>query len=232
MKALAWALLLAASMARADQLEAGLGWLSDQVRRGLSLSQGEPSWVADAIWRSDTGWGLSAGLSTRGRDNPGGALELNLGVGRGGMLGERWAWQTSATRYLSLDGPQRWPSYAELSASATWAGRLQMTLAVAPDYPGRAGEPGAPRHGQAWIAEAGWHEALGAGWALDAGIGRVRYRRVGFADYGYGSVGLSWSRGPWQLVASRVFSDSPAPSAAGPRLLLSLLWRPWPWPSF
>ncbi len=221
MKTLALGLLAVVSLARADRLDTGIGLLSDKVVRGLSQSRGEPVAVADGVWRGDTGWALSAGLATLGRHNPGGDAELTLGAGVGGSWSDDWDWQASAVRYVMLGRAGRRPGYAELSGTASWAGRLQMTLTAAPDYPGIG-----QRHGRALVAEMGWHQPIGfpsSGLALDAGVGQIDYRRTGFAGYRYGSLGLSWSRGPWQLVAMRVFSDSHAPSTAGPRLVLSVL---------
>ncbi|MBC7942445.1 MAG: hypothetical protein H7Z19_22275, partial [Chitinophagaceae bacterium] len=69
-----------------------------------------------------------------------------------------------------------------------------------------------------------WHQPLARRWALDAGIGRVEYRSQDLRNFSYGSIGASWGLGPVQIFATRIYSNSRSPNAAGSRAVFSLLW--------
>jgi hypothetical protein len=203
--------------------DGALGWQSDKLVRGFSQSGGDPVASLDGRWLADSGWSLHGGLSSLGRDRRRGSAEFSAGAGCGGFWGRDWAWQGTATHYRSLGaGEQRRPPYEEIAIGLGWAGRLNVVLGVAPAYPGPL--PGGGRgHGRLATLEATWQQPLGAGWALEAGLGRADYSRIAFADFGFGSLGLSLRLGRAQLVASRIFNNSPA-SSTGARAVLALAW--------
>lgn len=221
--ALAGLAMLLPAAAPAAGFDAALGWQSDKIVRGFSQSNGDPVASLDGRWSGDTGWSAYAGLSSLGRDHRRGDAELTAGAGLGGLWTNDWAWQLTGTLYRSLGGGAlRRPPYEEFALGLGWAGRLSTVLALAPAYPGPL--PGGGRgHGRLASLEATWHQPLGAGWALEAGLGRADYSRISFADHGFGSLGLSLRLGRAQLVASRIFNNSPA-SSTGARAVLSLSW--------
>ncbi len=227
-RALGLVLVLAAacgSPARAvGNTDLVLGLQSQKVQRGQAQSDGDAVASADLRWRADGPWRAHAGLSTLDRQRRRGGVEAQLGAGIGRDGEGDWDWQLAATHYRVLGaGPARRPAYEEWSASLDWAGRWQLLLTMVPAYPGPL--PGGGRgRGRLWQQELGWHQRLGPSWALDLGLGRVRYGGLAIADAGYGSLSLSWTHGPLSLSATRIHSDSPT-SDVGPRALLALAWR-------
>jgi len=227
-RALALALTLAAVFGNparaAGTTDVVLGLQSQKVLRGQGQSDGDAVASADLRWRADGPWRAHAGLSTLDHQRRRGSVEAQLGAGIGREGEGDWDWLLAATHYRVLgEGPARRPAYEELSASLDWAGRWQLLLTMAPAYPGPL--PGGGRgRGRLWQQELGWHQRLGPNWALDVGLGRVRYGGLAIPDAGYGSLSLSWTRGPLSLSATRIHSDSPF-SDVGPRALLALAWR-------
>jgi hypothetical protein len=222
----AWLALAAPAPAWADSLQLSAGLLSDKVVYGNSQSAGRTSAVFDTVFRTHTGWTLSTGLASLGGAAVGRPdAEITLGLSRGGALGADDAWQASYTRNDTV-GPadRRRPGYHQVGMGYAWAERLQLSATANVGLAGPARGGGRTR-GTAAIVEAGWHQPLGQRWALDAGLGHVAYDRVAFANYHFGSVGLSWGLGPVQVFAGRVFSTSRSPNAVGPRPVLSVLWN-------
>lgn len=218
-------LAAAAQAAAAGQWAGSAGLLSDKVVYGLSQSGGDPAAVLDLAWRGDTGWSLAAGAASLGRGAHRPDTELSLGVGVGGAISEAGDWQLSATRYETTgNASERRPGYNQLALGYAWRERLQLAVLSTGAFSLPA--PGGGRVAvRAFIAQASWHQPLARRWALDAGIGRVHYRSDVLHDFNYGSLGASWGLGPVQLYATRVFSNSPSPTAAGSRVVLSLLWN-------
>jgi len=219
-------LLLAAAFAcgavHADTVEAALGFQSDKLRRGFSDSGGDPVASIDARWRADAGWLAQGGLSTLGSERRRGDAELTLGGGYGAVLDAGWAWQLTATHYRVLGGSGRQP-YHELALALDAPGRVDLLLALSPDYPGLLYGGGSGRGGMQ-VAEAGWHPRLAPGWVLDLGLGRVRYTGLAFPSHSYGSAGLTWRSGRFGASATRVFRSGAGP-AVDPRLVLALSWQ-------
>lgn len=216
-------LLGAVAAVHAGTVEAALGFQSDKLRRGFSDSGGDPVASADARYRTDSGWLLQGGLSTLGREHRRGDAELTLGGGYGGVFDAGWAWQLTATNYRVLGGTQTRPTYNELALALDAPGRVDLLLAVSPDYPGPLYGGGLGRGGLQ-VAEVGWHPRLTLGWVLDLGLGRVRYTDLAFSAQTYGSVGLSWRSGRLGISATRVLRHGPGP-AVDPRLVWALSWQ-------
>lgn len=219
--ALSW---LTCAAVHAGTVEAALGFQSDKIRRGFSDSGGDPVASLDARWRGNSGWLAQGGLSTLGSDRRRGDAELTLGGGYGGVFDAGWAWQLSATHYQVLGGAalRRLP-YNELALAFDAPGRVDLLLAVSPDYPGPLYTGGTGR-GALQLAEAGWHPRLVPGWVLDLGLGHVRYSDLAFTSQNYGSVGLSWRSGRLGISATRVLRRGAGP-AVDPRLVWALSWQ-------
>ncbi len=227
----AWAWLAAAlpGLAAAAGWSASAGVLSDKVVYGLSQSGGRPVAVLDLSWsgpsRLNGAWAFSAGLASLGGSRGRGDAELSLGIARGGPLGDDGAWQAAFTRYENHGAAAvRRPGYQQLALSYAWGESLQVSALALGGLAGPAAD-GGRRRGSAAIVEAGWHRPLAAGWALDIGLGQVHYRGLAVPAYRFGSAGLSWSAGTWQVFATRAVSNSVVASAARSRAVVSVLWN-------
>lgn len=228
---------LAASAEPGTSTEAGtgrtsgaIGMATAQVLRGVSISNGAASLSVDLNHRFDSGWALGASLATLGRDARGGRWLLGVSASRSWQFDADWAAQAGLAHYAYPGGGGRHRfDYEELSASIGWLGRWSATLAVLPNT-SRRDQTGQPRRGRAAAVELALHQPLGGGLAFDAGLGWMDLRRIRGAGYGYGSLGLGWSRGPLQVHAMRVFSQAAArglatPEAGVDRWVASVGWN-------
>lgn len=194
---------------------------TDLVAKGLSKTGGQPAASLDLGWRSDTGWTLSAGASTL-HDRR--AVELTLGAGWQRQWDADWLTQLGLVRYDDTRGRQAASGYTEAYATVGWRGQVSLLVALSPDTRMDPSRPDAPANASR-LAELALHQRLAGPWALDAGVGHIDFNHL--HSYRYGSVGLSWSHGPWQAFISRIESDAGqrgvvAASVAGGRTVFTL----------
>ena len=205
-----------------------LGLVSDKVVRGLSQTQGRATVLMDLNYRTDSGWTAGLGfapLRVGGEAIKSSTGEVTLSVGRSWQLDADWAAQLGLARYLYPDRRQRAPvyNYNELSASIGWQGRVLAVIAVAPDSYSLYG-PGWPQRGHAASVELSGRQRLAGRLTLDAGIGYYKLTAGRDTGYRYGSIGLGWGVGAFQLDLTRTVSNATTPQAGG-RWVGSLLWN-------
>lgn len=194
---------------------------TDLVAKGLSKTGGQPAVSLDLGWRNDAGWTLSAGAATL-HDRR--AVELTLGVGWQRQWDADWLTQLGLVRYDNTRGRQAASGYTEAYASVGWRGQVSLLVALSPDTRMDPSRPDAPAH-TSRLAELAVHQRLAGPWAVDAGVGHIDFNDL--PSYRYASLGLGWSRGPWQVFITRIDSNAGqrgvvAPSAAGGRTVFTV----------
>ncbi len=220
--------LLQAPFGRAIDLQGSLGLSSDNVFRGLTQSQGDPSAQADG-YVTATHWfgGLTVESVKRAAEESTGAEVIGY-VGYQQLLSENWNAALSVRHY---DYPgDRFRSlyhYDELSATFGWHRQLLLELIASPDTFAAAPFDRYGR-GSAYAAELGGRQPLPYGLSLDAGIGYYDLRSQVGSGYAYWSAGVGKQWRNWQLGVRYIGTDAQArhlfQSLAGDRVVASVAW--------
>ncbi len=196
------------------------GVLSDKVAYGISQSGGSASAVVDLKLSSVDGWLVGAGVASLAAER--GGAEANLLAGRTAQWGAH-AWQATVAAFAPLGpGALRARDYLQVGLGYAWNERLQLNVWLVPNLLGPEAGGGTMR-GRVVAVEVGWQQPIGRRVALNAGAGHVHFGPLALPGYSYGSVGIGAGLGRAQVFLTRVFSDSDAPDAAGPRALVSVL---------
>ena len=213
-----------------------LGYASDNLLHGRSVSQGAPAWFA-GVHRDSGDWIVGAqAIGEHPQDQSRGA-QIGLHVDRRWRWGEDWTAQLGLAHYESpLDDWATELRYNEASARLGWRGRLSLAFAHVPDLPWFDASSGV-RRGRAKYLEAGFHQPLGGRLALDLGLGYADLRGVRplhprgipLRDYRYASAGLRYGIGDVFLYATLVHASPPAADyfgtvEAGTRWVGALVW--------
>jgi hypothetical protein len=176
---------------------------SQLVDRGLAIGPDRPTLQGAVSWTSVDGWTFGAAAAAPLR-TPGRVAEAMVQAARSWRVSDSSQTQASLIYY---DYPALGPSagYRRAEANLSWIYRDLLVLNVSASRPmGR-----------------GWSRAVGAAdanlrWplaphlALVAGLGiaqfqyRYEYHAGRLTHYGYGNVGLAWTRGPLRLEVSRL----------------------------
>ncbi|MBN8483127.1 MAG: hypothetical protein J0L88_16185 [Xanthomonadales bacterium] len=219
----------AAASASADDWSGTLGYASDDIVHGRSLSGGEPVWFGGA-YRDAGDWGAGAHATVTHRAEASRHVQLGLGVDRRWRFGTLWSAQLGIMHYESpFDDHASDRRYNEATARIGFRGRAWLAVAHAPDLPAFDAGSGWLR-GQATYTEAGLRQPLGQRLALEFGVGHAdvrafRPRRapaVPFHDYRYASASLRYRLGDMYAYATFVHANRPAPAyvagQGGPRV--------------
>jgi hypothetical protein len=221
---------LSTTAARAEGWRGALAVASDQVQRGISVSEGRAAWMLDVARTWDSGWSLSAGASGPSYPVQGGQIEFGVSADRAWQIDNDWLTQWGVSHYEVLgEARARFYRYNELHASLAWRGRLTLALSASPDTARFVGNAGV-RRGTVLGIELAGHQRLWGPLAFDAGVGYVDFSSLQAPGYGYGSVGLSYGLGPVQAFVSFIDSrarrvDAPRAKLAGPRWVATVIWH-------
>jgi len=221
-------LLLFASACRADGFGGDLGISSDDVFRGVSQSNNEPSPQADVHYGL-SGWyaGVSALEARRGpNESPGAGLIGYLGYQR--RFGDDWS-ASLAARHYDYPGFQlrKFYDYDEAALTVSWRDLIIASVMASPnvyfaDFYGHFGR------GPAYTYEIGGRYPLPLGFCANAGIGYYDLDRQVGAGYGYGSAGISKQWRSLNFDARYVGTDHTARDRfeqfAVNRFVFSVLW--------
>lgn len=224
--------ILAGAAARADAVEWGgmLALNSETVYRGISQTDGRPGWAADLHMEVGPLWTLGIGATAERLPGQSAGAQLSVYLDRHWRLGDEWAARLGLRH---IESPWRaMPSHArhdELAGAIDWRGRWQASLAFSPNYPGYSRE-GRLLHGRAWSAELTWHQPLGNGFLVDAGIGHSDFPGALKLSYPYASVSLGHALGDVFFYATRIWTGSLGEPAnfwieePGSRWVAALVW--------
>ena len=213
-----------------------LGYGTDSLLHGRSLTDGAPAWFGD-LHVGDARWTLGLGALTERPPFQSRGAQLNLYLDRRWRLDEDWLLRGGLVHYES---PWNlWNDelrYTEVSAGLGWRGRWSLTLGHTPNLPA-VDRPARYQRGRATWTETAWRQPFGGRFVLDVGLGYgdirgIDYRRrplEPLRDYAYASLGLGCSIGPIFLhaIASRAsrpaagYLGNPGPRA---RFAASAVW--------
>ena len=209
---LAWlAALVLAAMAgevAAQGCAGSLGFGSDNIYRGVSLSGDRPAWLADVHCLFASDWIAGVGATAQRPPHQSAAAQLTA------YLNRRWRWDDDWSGYVGVmhyASPwDRWRSslrYDELTLAATYRGSWRASVSLSPNGPSPFFASTAQHGLDAW-SEVNFHQALRGAFGLDAGVGYAHLRPSGLSDYAYASAGLSYAIGDTVAYVSRVWSSN------------------------
>lgn len=219
--------LLCASVGQGADWQGSLAASSDNVYRGISLSDGQLSFLAD-VHLSLMHWFFGVAADTvrlAPRDSTAAQVigylgyQQPLGADFSVALGARhydYPGEAYRTRY----------NYNEFDATLDWRDRLSLRLIGSPD----TYQVGYERHGtgSALAAELSAREPLPRAFTAALGVGYYDLQRVIGTGYFYWSAGLWKQWDAWNFSVSYIGTDETARrvfgSRAGQRAVISILW--------
>jgi len=194
--------------AQADDWGLSLALSSDYVVRGITRSMGQGSQSLDFGWRHPNGWAVDLGVVALHQDAEGRLLQASARVAQGWQWDQDWSGDLSYTHAAYPGSAQRRNfNYDELSGRLVWQGRWFISGSWFPKMSRRSAQ-NSLLSAQAFSASLGLHQNLPLSLALDAGLGVYTHRSDPARSYAFGSVDLSWSRGPWQCHLSHIASNA------------------------
>lgn len=223
-RALLLCLVVLPQPATAQGWGGALGYGTDNVYRGVSLSSGQPAWLADLHYGFGTDWIAGIGASQERPPFQSAGAQLTLYLDRRWQLGEDWSAKLGVVHYESPWNVWRDDlSYNELTAAIGWRGRWRLSLTLSPDTPGML-TPSGMGSDAAATAELSYRQPIRGRLAADFGIGYTRVRnaielsyqdysrRTQTADlrYGYGSAGLVYGVGDVHIYSALLWASSAA----------------------
>lgn len=202
---------------------AALGYGTDNVYRGVSLSSGQPAWLADLHYEFGTDWVAGIGASQERPPLQSSGAQFTLYLDRRWQLGEDWSAKLGVVHYESPWNVWRDElNYNELTAAIGWRGRWRLSLVLSPDTPG-VFTPNGVGTDVATTAELSYRQPIRGRLSADFGLGHTRIRnaievtyqgnsrRPQTADlsYAYGSAGLSYGLSDIHIYSALLWA-SPA----------------------
>jgi uncharacterized protein (TIGR02001 family) len=185
-----------------------VGVSTDNIYRGISLTDGRPAALADAHCEFGNGWVAGIGatsvhLSGRARN-----AQLGLYLDRRWQLDDDWSAKLGVLHYDAVrHGRRDGLRYDELNATVGWRAFWRASITWSPNatdmYFGGSGKT----HRSAW-AETTFHRPIAGRLAADLGLGIAVPGGRGERSYRYGSIGASYGAGDVYLYASRIWTDS------------------------
>jgi len=185
-----------------------IGYGSDNVYRGVSLSSGQPAWLADLHYRGPD-WTFGLGATQERPPFQSSGAQFTLYADRHWQLDDDWSAKVGVIHYESPWNVWRNElRYNDLTAAIGWRGRWRLNLALSPDMPGIFTYLGADK-GFAGSLELSYQQPIHGRLAANVGLG---YARLDIADlsYGYGNAGLSYGIGDVDIYTSLLWSSPDA----------------------
>lgn len=225
------ALLFAAvpSLVLAQGWGGALGYGSDNVYRGVSLSSGEPAWLADLHYSVDGRWTAGIGASREKPRFQDAGVQYTVYLDRRWQLDDDWSAKLGLMHYESPSNVWRDElNYNELTAAVGWRGRWRLSLALSPDTPGIFTYRGAAT-GFAAAAELSYNQPIRGRLAAHFGLGLARVHKADL-NYSYGSAGLSYGIGDVHIYSSLLLATRGAlryntGSSERNRWVTTLVWN-------
>jgi hypothetical protein len=204
----AWGLgvLAAGGPAQAESCGGALGLSSQNIHRGIALSEGRISAFGDLHCPFAEHWVAGIGANTirtpQGRDD----VQVTAYLDRRWRLGDAWSAKLGLIHYEPLQAGNRAGfQYDELIAALGWNGRWLATLAWSP----RAGNAyiGEPAGDNGWLrVETAWRQSLGGRFSLDAGLGHAHPSGAPPQDYQYASLTINAAFGDAYVSLGRIWT--------------------------
>ena len=200
---LALLLLLAANPARGQDSWAGsVGFATDNVYRGLSMTAGRPAWLTDIHRSFGEHWtaGLAASAERPAYQHAG--AQLTAYLQRHWLVGDDWALQAAVAFHDSPWNRYRNQArYSEASLAVGFRGRWNASIAISPDYTGYY--TGRRDNGGTvvWL-ESNLEQPLSDRLSAQIGAGHAESSAARMVDYSYASAGLRLDLAPLYLFVS------------------------------
>ena len=239
------ACLLATSQACAQRWGGALGFANDNVYRGISLTAGQPAWLADLHYDLGTDWVIGLGGSAERPPRQSASAQVSAYIDRRWQLNEDWAAKVGAIHYAGAGqgcpsavsagcaGTTGRYSYDELNAAIGYRGRWRASIALSPNA-GASYAARQVRSGFSAWAELTYHQPIVDRFSADIGIGYADLTQRGVRNYRYGSAGFSYRVGDAYFYLARLWTspligaypDNPysATSPARARWIASVIW--------
>lgn len=191
----------------AQEWGGSLGFGSDNIYRGRSLTIDRPAWLADIHCVFATDWIAGVGASAERTMWQSAAAQITLYINRRWQLSDDWATSVGVVHYESPWNFYRDNvRYDELNAAISYGAHWRASLAISPDSPGLLYGPNARSDAAAW-AELSYHQALLDRLSADIGIGYADLHQTVFHSYSYGSADLSYGLGDVSFYLTRVWTS-------------------------
>ena len=212
------AVVLLAAPLVADAADCGgaLGFATDNVYRGVSLSGERPAWLLDGHCAFASGWVAGVAANRVHLVGRSANAQVSVYLDRRWQFADGWSAKVGAVHYDAASrAGQDGLRYDELNAAIGYRGRWTASIGVSPnatDLYFRGAMP--PIAGieqrtyrNVWV-EGTVHQPLVGRLALDAGAGIAFPGGSGNSDYRYGSLGLVWGTGDVYVYATRLWTES------------------------
>jgi uncharacterized protein (TIGR02001 family) len=185
-----------------------IGAATDNVYRGISLTNDEPAWLVDAHCAFGRGWIAGAGATQVRLPGRSTNAQFSFYLDRRWQFDDDWGGKIGLVHY---DAPAHAREdglrYDEINATVGYRSFWRATVALSPNatdlYFGGKGKS----HFTAW-AETTFHQPIVERLAADVGFGISKPGGEGEKSYRYASAGLSYSVGDVYFYATHIWTDT------------------------
>lgn len=200
--------LLAPATARPADCGGALGLSSENLRFGISLSEGRPSAFADAHCRFAQNWDVGIGAASVRSPAGRATTQVSFYLDRHWPLGEDWSFQLGVSHYEPAAVELR-PAYRydEARAYLAWRGQWMLGLNASPRVGNAYLGAGVGYNGW-WRAESSWRQPFADRYSLDAGLGLAHATGTPPLDYRYANLTLNANFGDAYLSLTRVWTSA------------------------
>ncbi len=198
------ACLVATSPACAAGWDGAIGFASDNVYRGISLTANRPAWLLDLRYEFGPDWVVGLAGSAERPPRQSASAQITAYLDRRWQLDADWAAKIGAIHYDS-PGNTRGAnlSYDELNAAIGYRGHWRASIALSPNA--SATYRGMPvGRGLGVWTELTYHQPIRDRLFADIGFGYADLTHKGVRNYRYGSAGLGYRVGDAYIYLTRI----------------------------
>lgn len=201
------ACLVATSPASAAGWDGAIGFASDNVYRGISLTAHRPAWLLDLHYDLDPGWVVGLGGTAERLPRQTASAQISAYVDRHWQLDADWAAKIGAVHYDSpRDARGANLSYDEVNAAIGYRGHWRASIALSPNASASyRGMPAGSGFGT-WT-ELTYHQSIRGRFSADIGIGYAELTQKGVRNYRYGSAGFGYRMGDAYIYLTRIWTS-------------------------
>lgn len=179
----------------AQNWSGALGVGSDNVYRGISLTDGRPAWLVDLHYDAGNGWDIGLGASAEHLRGQAAGAQLTAYLDRRWQFDDDWTAKAGLVHYDSpWNAHSGYWRYDEINAAVGYRGRWTVALAVSPDRRRAISSRGGQRSVTTTTSiELTYHQPIAGHWSGDVGIGYANLDPADHVDYQYADAGLSYA---------------------------------------